>query len=157
MVAACQQAFSSPVASPVPAAAPLRQSSSSIALAPDGRRLAAANPDSGSITLVDVQALVVQAEIPVDPQPRSVAFTPDGALVLVAARSGTLSLVEAASARVLDQLVIGGAPYGVVADSRRAYASLSALAQVADIDLASRAQVALISRLAWRSWGTISM
>ena len=114
--------------------------SSALVLSSDGGRLAAVNPDSDSITLVDAQSLQVISEIPVGDDPRTVAFTPDGSFALVANHgSGTVSIIDTASAKVANEIGVGGRPYGIVADASRAYVSLSALAQIAVIDFAARA------------------
>ncbi len=139
-------------------------SSSALALSPDGAHLAAVNPDSDSTTLVDVQSLHVIAEIKVGRDPRTLAFTPDGALVLVANRgSDSLSIIDAAwgcrchaawgcrcyvtagCRCYVTDLPLRGQPYGVVADADFAYVSLSALEQIAVIDLHARAVVRLIA------------
>ena len=72
LLAACARA-----PQPMPPAAPA--ASSALALSPNGSRLAAVNPDSDSITLVDANAHTVIAEVMVGDNPATAAFTPDGA------------------------------------------------------------------------------
>ena len=85
LLAACRTA-------PTPIPPAFQVSSSALTLSPDGSRLAAVNPDSDSVTLVDALALTVLAEVPVGDDPRTVSFTPDGTLALVANRgAGTIS------------------------------------------------------------------
>ena len=59
-------------------------SSSPVAVSPDGRLVAAVNPDSDSITLIDTTSLSVLSEIPVGDDPRTLSFTPDSKQVVVA-------------------------------------------------------------------------
>jgi YVTN family beta-propeller protein len=114
-----------------------------VALDAAGTLLAAANPDSDSITLVDPATLNVRAEIGVGDDPRTVSFTPDGARLLVANHgAGTVTVVDPARARVLAEVETPGAPYGVVAGGQRAYVSLSAPPRVAAIDLSTLTVVA---------------
>ncbi|MGH2521392.1 MAG: beta-propeller fold lactonase family protein [Anaerolineales bacterium] len=127
---------------PAPSPLPHPQSSSALALSPDGALLAAVNPDSGSVTLVDARTLAVLAEVPVGDDPHTASFTPDGSQLLITNYgSGTLSFVDVPAARAIGEIVVGGQPYGVVAGTGRAYVSLSALGQVVVIDLASRAVI----------------
>src|SRR5689334_21361318 len=53
-------------------------SAAAVAVDASGTRLAAVNPDSGSVTLVDLPGLAVRAEVSVGTDPRTLAFTPDG-------------------------------------------------------------------------------
>src|SRR5258708_30651314 len=62
-------------------------SASAVAVDPTGQHLAAVNPDSGTISLIDGLSRGTpnaSREVAVGPGPRTLAFTPDGALVLVA-------------------------------------------------------------------------
>lgn len=129
LLAACARA-----PQPMPPAAPA--ASSALALSPNGSRLAAVNPDSDSITLVDANAHTVIAEVMVGDNPATAAFAPDGALLLVTNRgAGTLSIIDVASARATQTLTVGLQPYGVVADEQRAYISLFAENAIAVLDL----------------------
>ncbi len=115
-------------------------SSSALTRSPDGHYLAAVNPDSDSITLVDANSFAVTAEIRVGDDPRTVAFTRDGALALTANRgAGTVTWVEVNAARAVNELAVGPQPYGIVANESRAYVSLFANSEVVVIDLATRA------------------
>jgi YVTN family beta-propeller protein len=91
---------------------------------------------------VDAQTLTLLAEAPVGDDPRTVTFTPDGALALVANRGAeTISFVDVKTMQVIYQMRVGAQPYGVVADGQRAYVSLFAAGEVAVVDLAARAMV----------------
>jgi YVTN family beta-propeller protein len=125
---------------PTPRPAGVPRSSSALALSPDGARLAAVNPDSGTVTLVDVPTLSVISEIGMaGNNPVTAAFSGDGSLVVVANRAaGTISFVNARPPTALGEITVGEQPYGVVADAARAYVSLFGAGQVAEIDLRSR-------------------
>ncbi len=126
--------------SPTPPAAllDLPASSGAVAVAPGGAALAAANPDSDSITLVDPSTLAVRAEVPVGDDPRTLSFTPDGARLFVANAAGrTVSVIDPARAEVVAEVGVGALPYGVVAGSQRAYVSVTAPPRVVVIDLAA--------------------
>src|SRR5262245_23867764 len=80
-------------------------SAGAVAIDPSGEHLAAVNPDSGSVTLIDalVQAsstgaAPISREVPVGTNPRTVAFSPDGTLALVTVYgSGTVAFISVAS------------------------------------------------------------
>jgi len=99
-------------------------------------RLAVVNPDSNTITLVDTTSLTVLAEIPVGRDPRTLAFTPAG-LLLVANHNDSISIIDQANA--VSEIYLKGQPYGIVTDAERAYVSLAATAQIAVIDFRTRA------------------
>ena len=60
------------------------RSSSAITITADGATLLVVNPDSNSLTLVDVASHSARAEVPVGVDPRSVAVSPDGSAAYVA-------------------------------------------------------------------------
>ena len=129
--------------SPMALAGPV--SSSAIAVSPDGAIVAAVNPDSGSITLVDAGTLEVIQEIPVGDDPRTLSFTPDSRALLVANRgSADLTILEVADTSKSAQIRVGPMPYGVVTDGRRAFVAEFALGNIAVIDLSDNS---LITRL----------
>lgn len=126
-----------PTPPPVVARPPI--SATALSLSPDGHFLAAVNPDSDSITLVDPASLAIIAEVGVGDDPRTVAFTRDSALALSANRgAGTVSWVDLKTLQPAGELAVGPQPYGVVADDDRAYVSLLAAGEIAVIDLESR-------------------
>jgi len=133
---------------PTPPAALLDRpaSSGALAVSADGATLAAVNPDSDSITLVNLSTLTVRAEVSVGDEPRTLSFTADGARLLVANAAGrTLSVIDPAGAEVVSDVAVGALPYGVVAGGQRAYVSLTAPPRVAVIDLASLSIVAEVA------------
>ena len=113
-------------------------SASAIAVSNDGTLFAAVNPDSDSITIVNVVTLEILAEIPVGKDPRTLAFTPDSKNIVVANQgSGTISIIDTQNTTSKAEYLIGPRPYGVVADSDRAYVTESVNGQVVTIDLES--------------------
>lgn len=142
-----------PIASPTPTATaeplpltstPLSGSawSSAVAVSPDGLVVAAVNPDSDSVTLVDAQTLDLLGEIEVGRDPRTLAFTPDSRLLLVTGhRSDTVSVLDIERRRAVVKIPVGPMPYGVVTDGRYAWVAEFASGDVAMIDLAALAVV----------------
>ncbi len=92
--------------------------SSSLALTPDGRLLAVANPDSDSLTLLDTASLQVVAEVPVGRSPRAVSIDPAGARAFVTGRlDDSLTVVDLVRWRVVGSRQVEDEPAGVVADA----------------------------------------
>ena len=130
-----------PTQSPTSTACPLLSgavSSSAVAVSPDGSIVAAVNPDSDSITLVDAITLDVLQEVPVGDDPRTLVFTPDSKLVLVANHgSASVSIVKANGSGEVSHIPVGPGPYGVVTDGVRAYVAEFSVDNVGVIDLAT--------------------
>ena len=104
--------------------------------------MAAVNPDSDSITLVDALGLRLIKEIAVGDEPRTLAFTPDSRLVLVANRgSANVSVVAVEDFSRVADIPVGPMPYGVVTDGRRAFVTEFALGNIGIIDLARQTLV----------------
>lgn len=116
-------------------------SSGSIALSNDGRILVAANMLNGTISVMNViapNAAVVQAEIQVGKDPRSVALLPDNVHAVVTNRAdGTLMIVDIVAGTVVDTVPLGGAlPYAVVTDRNdMAYVSMMGSDEVLVVSL----------------------
>jgi len=117
-----------------------------LVLTPDERYLVTANQTSHSISLVDVTAGRVVAEAACGEHPMSLAMLPGGRRVLVACMySGTVELFEfapplltkPATLTKTTTIDVGMHPAGlaVAPSGAKAYVSLSASAQVAEIDL----------------------
>src|SRR5262249_3758969 len=90
--------------------------SSPIAVTPDNNFVWVANPDSDSVSVINVQNDANQkvAEIPVGDEPNNLAITPNGQTVYVANTvSGTVSVINAASRNVVDVILVGTEPYGL--------------------------------------------
>ncbi len=121
-------------------------SASSVAVSPDGRLVAAVNPDSGSITLVDTATLVVKAEIPVGDDPRTLCFTSDSAKVLVSNHgSANISVVSLDRAAEVARYPVGLMPYGIVTDGTNVYVAELAAGNVGVINLETGRQVGRIA------------
>ncbi len=113
-------------------------SSSAIVVSPDGTIVAAVNPDSDSITLVDTMTMKKLEEIPVGNDPRSVSFTPDSGSVVVTNRgSADVTIIEVTGLKRRTQIPVGPMPYGVVTDGQRAFVAEFALGNLAVIDLSN--------------------
>ena len=109
-----------------------------VAVSPDGRLVAAVNPDSDSVTLVEVGTHAVVAEIDVRDDPRTLAFTPDSGHLLVANHGdASVSAIDIGARQESRRWDIGPRPYGIVTDGKYAYVTESALGNVSMIDLAS--------------------
>jgi YVTN family beta-propeller protein len=94
-----------------------KRSSSAIAITADGATLLVVNPDSNSLTLVDVVSRTVVTELPVGQDPRAVAVDDAGRRAYVANRgSDTVSVVDLTTYQVIAQVSVGRRPYGVVVD-----------------------------------------
>jgi DNA-binding beta-propeller fold protein YncE len=96
-----------------------------LALDAAGQRLAVVNPESDSLSILDVEARQLVREIPLGPRPtaaadgrfeprhapRGVDLSPDGRLAYVACQSsGRLLTVDVESAAVLQELPLGAEP-----------------------------------------------
>jgi YVTN family beta-propeller protein len=126
-----------PEAAATPATLAVSVSAAAVAVDARGATLAAVNPDSASVTLLELPSLGLRAEVPVGADPRTLSFTPDGTRLLVANYGGdNVSIISVASGQVEAEVVVGGRPYGVVAGSVWAYVSLMGLSQIVVIDLA---------------------
>lgn len=105
--------------SPVPAgsqAAPagVSYSGSTLAVTPDGASLLVANPDSNTLSFVDLATHTVQAEIPVGLQPVSLVVAADGERAYVINQaSNSLSVVDIALRSVVHSQSVGERPSGV--------------------------------------------
>lgn len=100
----------------VPPTAPAPSKSSLLALNPAGTELWVANPDSASVSAMDVNGngVVKLREITVGRQPRTLAFSPDGARVYVACQgTNELWVVNAVERNVVGRVAVGHQPYGV--------------------------------------------
>ena len=90
--------------------------SSLLALNPSGKELWVVNPDANSVSVLTVTSntLTKVAEITVGRQPRTLAFSCDGARVFVACQStNELWVLNAAGRGVDGRIPVGHQPYGV--------------------------------------------
>ncbi len=101
-------------------AATPRRSSSCLALSGDGRTLLVVNPDSNSLTVVEIPSLKVLAEIPVGLDPRCVAADDAGKKAYVSEReSDRISVIDLDSRKLTGSAPTQDRPYGVVVDGSR--------------------------------------
>jgi YVTN family beta-propeller protein len=127
-------------------------------VSPNGRELWAADRTLNRITVLDATTLDSLATIPTGEFPNRLHFTPDGRWVLVSnIRSGTVDVIDAAARRTVDHItfafdstkvsptVLGSMgrtpqPEGILIspDGKTAWIALSAMNQLAEVDLATR-------------------
>jgi YVTN family beta-propeller protein len=105
-----------------------------LAVTGDGTRLIVVNPDSQSISVVDLAARRVTAEIAVGGTPQSVALTLDDARAFVPTREGIVAVVDLTAKRKTADIAVGPEVFGAVADSGRVYVTVSGASRVAIID-----------------------
>jgi len=124
-----------------------KRSSSAIAITADGATLLAVNPDSNSLSLIDLGTLVTVTEIPVTVDPRTVAVDDAGLRAYVANRgSDSVSIVDLDAHAVIAEVVVGNRPYGVVVspEGARLYVSEQGVDQVRVLDTTSYATLAVL-------------
>ncbi|MCU0519078.1 MAG: beta-propeller fold lactonase family protein [Anaerolineae bacterium] len=101
-----------------PLAGSIKRASSAIAITADGLTLAAANPDSNSVTLVNAATRSALAEIGVGIDPRMVAIDEGHNRLYVTSRGDDrVTLIDLASLQVVTATQTGGQPYGIVVDA----------------------------------------
>ncbi len=125
------------LATPLPA----NTSNSLMDVSPDGKLLLVANPDNGTVTVVDAVAHKKLHEIKVGDKPEGVTWVGAGPIaVVVVYREDKLVFLDAKQGRVVSSLPVADEPYGVVAtkDGRRAYVSHDYPGTVSEIDLETR-------------------
>jgi YVTN family beta-propeller protein len=92
-----------------------KRSSSAIAITADGLTLLIVNPDSDSLSIVDLEGALKVTEIAVGSDPRTVAVSDDGARAYVANRAGhSVSVVDLHSRAVMAEVPLAARPYGLV-------------------------------------------
>jgi YVTN family beta-propeller protein len=119
----------------------IKRASSAVAVTSDGTILLVANPDSGSLSVVDTRDLMVLGEIAVGDDPRTVVVEDGGRRAYVTNRaSGTLSVVDLGGFEEIAEIPVGGRPYGVVVspDGRRAYVAVQDEDRVVAVDVGLR-------------------
>jgi YVTN family beta-propeller protein len=122
-------------------------SNSLLDLTPDGKLLLAANPDNGSVTLIDTAARKAVREIAAGEQPEGVTWIGPGPLAAVTLfRADRVALFDADTGTVVARIAVPADPYGVVADpeGRRLWVSHDYPGCVSEIDVAARKVVRTI-------------
>ena len=110
---------------------------SRLAVAPDGRHLVAANTDNGSISLVDLEARALVAEVPVGKGAEGVCYLGDAPRVAVTLwHEDRVAVVDLDAKAVVRRIDVPDEPYGVVAsaDGRRIYVTHAYPGLVTEID-----------------------
>jgi YVTN family beta-propeller protein len=116
-------------------------------LTPDGRLLLAANPDNGSVTVIDTTVPAVVREFAVGERPEGVTWLGAGPLAAVTLfRGDRVVLFDATTGVVVASVPVPADPYGIVAapDGRRLWVSHDYAGCVSEIDPAARAVVRTI-------------
>ncbi len=95
-----------------------------------------ANPDSSSVSRVDLSTGTLDREFPVGAEPRAVALGADGRTWVVSERSSTLSILDAGGNTETVNLGRGTRPAGLAfaPDGSAAYVTLYATGQLAELD-----------------------
>jgi YVTN family beta-propeller protein len=116
-------------------------SNSLMDVSPDGTRLIVANPDNGTVTVLDVAARKKLHEIKVGDKPEGATFLGNGPLAAVAVyHENLVALVDTATGELVKKLPVAHEPYGIVAtrDGSRAYVTHEYPGTVSEIDLKER-------------------
>ena len=124
--------------------------SSPIAVTPDDQLVWVVNPDDDSVTVINVQNDANQkvAKIPVGDEPQNLAIHPNGQVVYVSNTvSGTISVIDAASRRVVDTIRVGTEPYGIALtpNGRKLYVANARSNDVSVIDTATNCVIKKIT------------
>lgn len=122
----------------VTATIPTRYAVSGLAVSPDGSRLYATDPASGTVSVIDTAAGGVTATLRVGRGPLGVAMSPDGRTAYVAGDTdpGTVAVIDTATVTVTRMIPVGGNPAAVAVtpDGRTAYVTDDASNTVSVID-----------------------
>ncbi len=125
----------------VPALARADHSNSLMDISADGRRLLVANPDNGTVTVVDLTTRKKQSEIPVGEKPEGVTWIGAGPLAAVTVyRDAKIVFVDAEAGKVVGSLPVTAEPYGIVAtkDGSRLFVTHEYPGLVSEIDVSDR-------------------
>ena len=145
-----------------------------MALAPDGVLLAIGNIAAGTVSLVSLEEETELARVAGLFDPHNLTFSPDGALLYVANLGAShISVIDAASARLIDQIPVGRPPalaaaeglgaefQGIInvtptPDGRLGFAAHGEASELAVIDLRTRElkKSVPLGELPWRAYGT---
>jgi YVTN family beta-propeller protein len=120
------------------------RSPTAVAVLPDGHRALTANHSADSVSLVDLGAAKVLAEVTCGRKPVSVACSADGRRAAVSnhwSESVTLLDVDDTTLKAVGTVAVGRLPQGLVfaPDGRRLFAAVGGADEVVEIDTATRA------------------
>jgi YVTN family beta-propeller protein len=107
-------------------------------ISPDGTRLLVANPDNGTVTVVDTVARKTMREIPVGDKPEGVTWIGPGPLAAATIyHEDNLIFFNAEEGRIVKKLAMPHEPYGIVSnrDGTRAWVTHEYPGLVSEIDL----------------------
>jgi YVTN family beta-propeller protein len=107
----------------------------SMTIAVDASRIVTVNPDSNSVSIVDVWTLTKTREIAVCATPQSMSV--DGDRAFVVCRDGKLNEVDLSVGRVVRSADAGYDPFGVLATSDRVYVAVGGESRVVVFDRAT--------------------
>ena len=121
-------------------------SSSSVVVSPDQAYIAATNPDSDSITIINAQSLKVKSEVDVGDDPRTLSFTPDSKNLVVSNHGyNTISIVDVDKGIEIAQYPVGFMPYGVVNNGDYVFVSEFGFERISVVDLSTGLVVGNVS------------
>ncbi len=127
-------------------------SSSSLQFHPSRAQLWAVNADNNSISVIGSNNFIKQAEINVGLQPSALAFASNGDVWVTNKRSGSISIIDAATLTVKKTVALPNArslPHGIVIQNEVAFVALEAQSRVAKISTATQKivqKVAVLNR-----------
>ncbi len=115
-------------------------SNSLMDIRPDGKLLAVANPDCGTVTIVDLEAKKAKFEIKVGKKPEGVTWDATGKIVLATVYGhDSLAVIDAENGKLLQKISVADEPYGVVLSpgGKRFYVTHDYLGLITEWDAAS--------------------
>ncbi|HEY2784382.1 MAG TPA: di-heme oxidoredictase family protein [Fimbriiglobus sp.] len=116
-------------------------SNSLLDVTPDDKRLAVANTDSGTVTIVDLQTRKALCELPAGDHPEGVAWVGNGPLLLATVYGDDrVIFYDAEQRKCVKILKVADEPYGVVTtkDGKYAYVTHDYPGTVSEIDVTNR-------------------
>lgn len=124
----------------LPVAASAGPANSLLDVTPDGKRLAVANTDSGTVSIVDLATRTKVCELPAGDHPEGVAWVGNGPLLLATVYGDDrVVMYDAGKKACVAVLAVGDEPYGIVTtnDGRFAYVTHDYPGTVSEIDVAA--------------------
>jgi YVTN family beta-propeller protein len=112
-------------------------SNSLMDLSPDGAKLLLANPDNGTVTIMDVRTRRVVREVKVGENPQAVTWIGSGALAAVTLyNENRVVLFDTREGRIVKSLAVPAEPYGIVANKSgtRAWITHEYPGEVSELD-----------------------
>jgi YVTN family beta-propeller protein len=113
-------------------------SNSLMDVTPDGKRLIVANPDNGTVTIVDADSRKALREIRVGDKPEGVAWIGSGPLAAVTVyHEDQVVFVDSHEGKIVKKLTVADEPYGIATnkDGSRAWVTHEYPGLISEIDL----------------------